>query len=141
MATRYRLLIPHDLYQAMLEQARSELPNECCGLLAGRIDAGVGLVARQFPLINSAASPSEYWSEPRSMLDAEKAMRAGELDLLAIYHSHPTSPPLPSRTDLERNFYGDAVMHLIISLQNPQPELRAWWLLADRFTEAEWRIS
>ena len=34
---------------------------------------------------------------------------AGErLDLLAVYHSHPTSEPVPSRRDVDENTYGES---------------------------------
>lgn len=141
MATRYRLIIPPALLQAVIAQARAELPNECCGLLAGHLQDSVGTVTKRLPLVNLSASPREFSSEPHSMLQAEKAMRTEKLELLAIYHSHPTSPALPSQTDLERNVHGDNMVHLIISLEWPQAEVRAWWLGEHTFEPAEWRLA
>ena len=142
MAKRYKLRIPRSIYDAMLQQARAELPNECCGQLAGMIgEDGIGHVSHQFPLVNELASPVEYQSAPFA---AEKAMRTLGIDLLAIYHSHPTSEPVPSRTDLDRNFYGemsnysDGLIHLIISLKGGRPHLRAWRLGESSYEEAEW---
>jgi proteasome lid subunit RPN8/RPN11 len=132
--------VPRGLCEAMREQARRELPNECCGVLAGRVEGGVGLVARRYPLVNEAASPTEYQSEPRGLLAAYRDMRPSGLQILAVYHSHPSSPPVPSRTDLERNWYDDAV-HLIISLQTPDCPIRAWWLSRHEFREAEWEAA
>ena len=66
-------------------------------------------------------------------------MRARGFDLLAIYHSHPVSDPVPSRTDLERNYF-DGVMHLILSLKAEEPILRGWWLGEKDYREAEWGI-
>src|SRR5438445_6194355 len=105
----------------MLAQAVAEAPNECCGLLAGTLEgegptARSGRVLRRYPLVNTAASPVEFLSEPRSMFEAVRDMRGVGLDILAIYHSHPASGPVPSRTDLERNYSPD-VMNLIISLK------------------------
>ena len=48
----FRLEVPRALYSAMLEQARAELPNECCGLLAGTVEEGVGRVVARYPLVN-----------------------------------------------------------------------------------------
>jgi proteasome lid subunit RPN8/RPN11 len=127
----------------MVKQAQAELPNECCGMLAGRIEneaAGpVGRVLRRYPLVSAAASPREYESEPRSMFAAEKARRAEGLEFLAVYHSHPASRPVPSAADLERN-YSPGVVHLIVSLQTDVPEIRGWWLDRDSYREAavEW---
>ena len=41
-------------------------------------------------------------------------MRTNGTELLAIYHSHPTSEPVPSRRDVEENTYGESVVHLIV---------------------------
>jgi proteasome lid subunit RPN8/RPN11 len=116
----------------MVAQAQTELPNECCGLLAGRVEikpcGPVGLVLRRFPLVNEKASPIEFFSEPRSLLDAHKAMRAEGLEILSIYHSHPTTRPVPSRKDVGQNFHGPEVVHLIISLKKNVPETRGWLL-------------
>src|SRR5262245_53416718 len=117
----------------MLEQARTELPNECCGLLAGRMPEGeetterMGRVVQRYPLVNAVASPREYLSDPQSMFAAFKDMREQGLDVLAVYHSHPTSPPVPSKKDLEQN-YSPEVVNFIISFASTEPEIRGWWL-------------
>lgn len=131
----FRLLLPTQILQEMIDQARAELPNECCGLLAGQLGEGVGRVQRRLPLINAAASPVEYWSDGRSLLDAHKYMDREGLELLAIYHSHPTSAPIPSKKDRERS-YDENIMALIISLQSEPPEVRAWWLTPEAHCEA-----
>jgi proteasome lid subunit RPN8/RPN11 len=131
------------LYEEMVAQARAELPNECCGLLGGVFEEAspggerIGRVARRYPLINAAANPRLFESDPRSMFEADRDMRRNKLEVLAVYHSHPTSAPLPSKTDLERN-YSPAVVNLIISLQGAEPAMRGWWLTEHDFREAEW---
>jgi proteasome lid subunit RPN8/RPN11 len=120
----------------MVAHARSALPNECCGLLAGTAD---GRVLRRYPLDNAAASPTQYLSEPRSMLAAMKDMRSQSIDVLAVYHSHPTSEPVPSKTDLELN-YSSQVVNFIISLKDGEARLRGWWLDDASYHEAEWDL-
>ncbi len=144
MSTPFRLQVPRQIYEEMLAQAVAELPNECCGLLAGRIEGEktaqprIGRVVRRYALINEAASPREYLSEPRSLLAADRDMRRLGLDILAIYHSHPTSEPVPSPTDLERSYYGPGVVNLIISLKTGEPRVRGWWLTETDYREAKW---
>jgi proteasome lid subunit RPN8/RPN11 len=133
------LLLPRHLYTEMVQHAQTELPNECCGVLAGVREGDVLRVLARHPLINAAASPIEYLSEPRSMFDAVKAMRTEGHEILAIYHSHPTSEPIPSKTDLGRNYSPD-VVNFIISLAGPEPVVRGWWLTDARFAEAAWEI-
>ncbi|HTK77527.1 MAG TPA: Mov34/MPN/PAD-1 family protein [Gemmataceae bacterium] len=134
-----RLLIPRPILAAMLAQAAAERPNECCGLLGGSPSPdGRSLYARSVhPLVNAAGSPTDYESEPRSMFDAMRELRRAALDVVAVYHSHPSSPPFPSRKDLALS-WGDRVVNLIISLQSAQPEVRAWRLTATDYREADW---
>jgi proteasome lid subunit RPN8/RPN11 len=121
----------------MIAHAQAELPNECCGLLAGRRlsmagDSAQIVVEHRYELINKLKSATEYESEGASLIAATKDMRHRGLEIVGIYHSHPASPPVPSKKDLERNFYGDSVIHFIVSLARTAPELRGWWLLDAR---------
>jgi proteasome lid subunit RPN8/RPN11 len=129
----------------MIAQALAEFPNECCGLFAGTIGTdGIARAERRYPLVNELASPTEYLSEPRSMLAASKDMRKHAIDILALYHSHPSSDPIPSRKDRERNeearpLLGD-LMHLIVGLRESVPQVSAWWLSSDAHREADWEV-
>ena len=142
-----RLLLPRQLYNEMLAQAVVELPNECCGLLAGRMEEQPGTqqavwrVLRRYPLVNKAASPVEYLADDRSLFDAYRDMRKLELAVLAVYHSHPTSEPVPSRKDRER-YYPDLmgeVVHFIVSLRDHEPQVRGWWLSKSGHCDADWQ--
>lgn len=136
-----RLLVPRPLLDAVLAHARAELPNECCGLLAGEIADGVGRVTQHFAVGNDLASPTEYATNARDMLAAMKAMRAAGTVELAVYHSHPTSTPVPSRKDLDRNFWGETAVHVIVGLAGDEPDVRAWWLTDVGYRPAEWVIG
>lgn len=74
------------------------------------------------------------------MLAAHKTMRATGTEVLAVYHSHPTSDPIPSRRDRERN-YSEQIVNLIVGLKGAVPEVRTWWLTADDAGEAEYVIE
>jgi len=145
----FRLLVPRSLLEGLIAQAVAERPNECCGLLAGVREEGkmgegsaatIGRVLRRYPLVNALASPREFLSDGRSMLDADKDMRLRGLDLLAVYHSHPTSHAVPSRTDLARHGMEEVVC-LIVSLAADPPTVRGWWLSEANYQEAEWDIK
>jgi [CysO sulfur-carrier protein]-S-L-cysteine hydrolase len=97
-------------------------------------------VTMHLPLVNALASPTEYESEPQSLFAAHKAMRVAGVDVLAVYHSHPTSDPIPSRRDRERS-YDERVVHLIIGLGGAEPEVRGWRLRADVAIETAWQIE
>jgi proteasome lid subunit RPN8/RPN11 len=140
-STLCRLIVPRLILTEMLAQAEAERPLECCGLLAGTVaEDGTGLVQVRYPLINAAASPVEYLSDGRSMFEACRDMRRRGLDVLAVYHSHPTSPPVPSKKDLAMNYNPD-VVNFIVSLTTAPPTVRGWWLTAEGYREAEWSVE
>ncbi len=124
------LEIPAAIFDSMIEHARSEMPIECCGLLAGR----AGTVERRFPLRNTLASPVAYLADVEELFTAFREMHRCSDELIAIYHSHPTSEARPSRVDLAENFYGE-IPRVIISLAGPEPSVRAFRLYADHFDE------
>lgn len=135
----FRLIVPREVLEGMLEQALAERPRECCGLLAGVVEEHTLRVVRGYPLVNALQSPTEYESDPRSMFEAVRDMRQHGLEIVAVYHSHPTSAPVPSKKDLARN-YSEEVVNLIISLTTSPPEVRAWWLTETSYGEAEWEV-
>jgi [CysO sulfur-carrier protein]-S-L-cysteine hydrolase len=126
-----RLILPTELRQRVIDQALTERPNECVGLLAGRGD----IVEHAFPLINEAKSSTRFFAA-ESLFAPMRSIRDAGLDLVAIYHSHPTSPPTPSRRDIEENYYPDTV-HLIVSLLHDEPTMKAWLLSPDDAREVE----
>jgi proteasome lid subunit RPN8/RPN11 len=136
-----RLVIPDALLAGLIAHARAEAPNECCGLLAGRTVDGVGLTTERIPIANDLSSPTRYETNARDLFVAFRRLRALDLQLLAVYHSHPASEPVPSRRDVEENTYGETAVHLIVGLAGPEPEVRAWWLTDSGYREAEWAVA
>jgi len=124
------LELAESVWSAMLEHARDTMPEECCGLLAGSGRRATVI----YPLENADHSPWRYSAEPRGLIAAFRDMRKRGLELTAIYHSHPTAPPVPSRTDLEENYYG-LLPRVIVSLQTLPPTVRAFLLYEDRWRE------
>src|SRR5262245_53515832 len=119
----------------MLTHAQAEFPLECCGLLAGKPPPDPSPLAQTptltathyYPLRNAVASPVEFLSDAKEMFGAIRDMRHLGTEILAVFHSHPTSEPIPSRKDLERN-YSEEVMNLIVGLREGDPVMRGWWL-------------
>ena len=135
------LAVPDLLLEEVIAHAREDAPLECCGLLAGHIRDGVGIVTSRFAIENELRSPTDYLTNARGMFFAFRHMRERGLELLAIYHSHPTSAPIPSRRDIERNTYGKSVVHLIVGFVGAEPEVRGWWLTEAGNREAEWACT
>lgn len=136
-----RLVIPQSVVEEMLAHARAESPQECCGILAGIVHDRVGEVRERYPVRNDLASPIRYATNPRDLLSVSRATRLAGWDWLAVYHSHPTSAAVPSRVDLAENTYGLSMCHVIVSLADAEPTIRAWWLRERDFLETKMVIT
>lgn len=114
------------------ERARSDvvehmqrcLPCEGVGLIATSAIAPGMAAHRFYPGRNIDASPHRYTMDPVDVLAALHDMERRRMRLMAIVHSHPDTPPVPSASDLaEAKVPG--VLSLIVGL-TPVVELRAW---------------
>lgn len=117
------LLIPRPFATKLLFEAQKEPDVEVCGL----VGAVAGHATTLYPIDNISDTPaSRFLMEPKAQIQAMECMRERGEDLLAVYHSHPTTPPEPSLRDLEEIGYPEVVM-LIISLNiKGVLEMRAW---------------
>ncbi|MFP3822548.1 C40 family peptidase, partial [Bacillus sp. SIMBA_008] len=70
--------------------AAAEYPRECCGLVIAGADG-----ERYIPCRNTAATPSEHFRLPAE--DYAAAEDQGRV--LALVHSHPNAPAVPSDAD------------------------------------------
>jgi proteasome lid subunit RPN8/RPN11 len=130
------LALPVALAVELLDHARSEVPNEACGLLSG--SRSEGRATGYHPARNAEASPVIYTVHPDDLLRIMLAIDDAGDDLVAIFHSHTRSPAVPSATDRRQAFYPDA-FYLLASLSEPDapPEraLRAWRIVDGESTE------
>lgn len=122
-------------------------PEECCGVLVGRLeeegvrgDQGDGespsqgaaervQVHRVLPARNEEPDrpSSRYTIAPETVLAARREARSLGLDVVGYYHSHPDRPAEPSPTDLESAWTG--MSYLIVSVEDGQAvETRSWRL-------------
>lgn len=106
----------------MIAHAQAEMPNECCGLVAGQ----KGRIVRLYRARNAEQSPVHYNVAPKELLAIYNDIEARGWELLGIYHSHPHSEAYPSATDVRLAAWPDA-LYFIVSLRDPkQPVLRAF---------------
>ena len=94
----------------LIDQMRSHvidcLPDEACGLIGGSGIIGSLII----PITNILHSPTQFSMDPIELLRALQNLQLHNLDLLAIFHSHPSGPTFPSQTDIENFLYpGSAV--------------------------------
>jgi proteasome lid subunit RPN8/RPN11 len=87
------VVVPDEVRTELAEHAEAELPNEACGVIVLRD----GVAERYVRGRNAAASPYRFELE----VDPETWFLEDDGYELAVFHSHISSPPRPSRTDVE----------------------------------------
>lgn len=107
----------------MLDHLLGCLPAEGCGLLGGL----PGQLRAQLVLLvpNALNSPLRFRMDPTEQLKAFYALEEQGLELLAVFHSHPTGPNHPSPTDLAEFAY-PGVLYLIWSPADGAWQCRAY---------------
>jgi proteasome lid subunit RPN8/RPN11 len=116
--------IKKNILSQMIQHAERESPLECCGLLSGESE----VINAIHPMTNRLESSVRFEIEPVELFQFFKNLRKSGKAHLGIYHSHPSSDPHPSPTDIEESFYPDC-SYFIVSLKNPRsPEVRAFQL-------------
>ena len=129
----FSVALPRSIADAIVAQAREELPNEACGLVIGSAPAVAGGVAVRYEACrNAAASPVRYTIDSDDLIRLAIATDDADEVFWGIVHSHVASPAVPSPTDIGLAYYPEA-LHLLVSLARDQadlvtgrPSLRAW---------------
>jgi proteasome lid subunit RPN8/RPN11 len=81
---------------AMLAAAGAAHPREACGILLGK--RGRITAARQTR--NVHPQPETHFEiDPQALIEAHRAARDGNPQVIGYFHSHPTGEPVPSATD------------------------------------------
>lgn len=113
-------------------EARRAAPRECCGLLLGTGDR----IDKAAPTANVSPEPEmRFEIEPGALFAAHKAARAGGLQLLGYFHSHPAGHPVPSATDCEHST-GDLRIWAIVAAG----EVAFWRDSGNGFEPLPWRL-
>lgn len=110
------MVVPKSIRAELEKHARAEEPNEACGLVAFRDGVAERYVAGR----NAAASPYRFELD----VDPETWFLEDEGYELAVFHSHASSPPRPSRTDVENVGLWAGRPYLILTLRTG--ELAGW---------------
>jgi proteasome lid subunit RPN8/RPN11 len=148
-ALRLQLLPEH--LETIRTHAERTYPEECCGLLLGRVtgsektaiavwetenvwnpDRAAELLPNQSLLApgngeKGLTKARRYAIDPIELLRAQKQGRDRNLSIIGIYHSHPDRPPIPSQCD--RQNAAAPYSYLIIAVhQGKATDLRHWIL-------------
>jgi proteasome lid subunit RPN8/RPN11 len=126
--------IARGLIDEIVEHARADAPNECCGMIAGT-DAEA---TRVYRARNAEESPLRYTIHPQDQLRIMLEIEERGEEIAAIYHSHTKTPPEPSQTDVNLADNWPDPLYLICSLADSErPEVRAFAIRDGRVEEAD----
>ena len=124
-------------WQIMVVHAESTYPNECCGVMLGRIDGDSKSVTIAQPLenVSPGSQAARYELRPEDLLNADREARRQNLDLIGIYHSHPDCDAYFSETDLKNScpWYS----FVVLSVQGGKFHHANSWLPNAEQTESE----
>jgi proteasome lid subunit RPN8/RPN11 len=130
------LLLPTAQARQLDSWARRGFPSEACGLLVGSTTDAADRVQRVEPARNlEAEQPGERFTlAPEDWMRIETRARGQGLQVLGVWHSHPSTPAVPSERDLASAWEGIAYLITPTEAGNPGPH-RAWRLAGGVFVE------
>jgi proteasome lid subunit RPN8/RPN11 len=131
----HTLSLTNEQIQQMIAHVDSHAPLEACGLLAGRGSS----VESVLMVSNQAQSSVRYVMDPIEQLNAFEWIDSQGLDLIGIFHSHPTGPETVSATDIAESAYD--VVQVILALANGIWHPRGFWIENNSYREVTLQIG
>ena len=116
--------ISESIQQQLINHAKQELPNECCGYITG-ID---NICLTVYEMMNVDASPVHFSFDPKEQFSVIKDARKNGQKPLVVYHSHPESEARLSNEDL-RLLTDPDMVYVIISLDQDVPDIKAYQIV------------
>lgn len=113
--------ISKNIIKQIIEHARKDAPVEACGYLAGNDF----LIKKIYKMTNKDNSPEHYSFILEEQFSVVKEARKEGLDLIGVYHSHPSSPARLSKEDIGLA-YDQEKIYFIISLSGNEPDFKAF---------------
>lgn len=139
--------------QLISTHAENIYPEECCGILLGKIDRFGKTVVEVIPTINAwsksesvqdldpmneiiQSKNSRYTILPQDIFRAQKRARDLCLDIIGFFHSHPDCPAIPSTCD--RDGAWEVYSYPIVSVvQGKVSNIKSWVLDCDGIFQPE----
>ncbi|MDQ0159595.1 Mov34/MPN/PAD-1 family protein [Alkalibacillus salilacus] len=127
-----QLILPQTIYNQIVEDCRNNLPYESCGLVTG-LDHRVN---KFWPLDNELKSTKRYFVSKQSLEAVMNEITQSGEQVLAIYHTHPVTAPVPSSFDL-KNHPDHSVYMMIISFKLESPMCKLYSVENNRYLECD----
>ncbi|QTM97997.1 hypothetical protein ERJ70_00850 [Sediminibacillus dalangtanensis] len=119
------IYLPAYIEKKMIQHTRECLPYETCGLLSGTTNH----ISSIWELESEIKHRYRYFVSKETVNKTMEAVQSRHEQVLAIYHSHPTAQPVPSKEDILHHPEPQICM-LIVSLQ-AEPVIWQGYTIAD----------
>jgi proteasome lid subunit RPN8/RPN11 len=119
---------------AIRAHGQQSFPNECCGLLLGKIVNGVKVLVETIPIANAReteAQRNRYLISSDERFRAERYGRSRGISVIGCYHSHPNAPARPSEFDRDHAPFPVESFMIVSVCEGEAQELTSWVLSED----------
>jgi len=121
-----------EIEKSIREFGEQEYPNECCGLLFGKINSDKSKEITEILPISNAQNEENRYNRflitPKDMIKGELYARKHNVDIIGFYHSHPDHPAKPSQFDLDHAW--PVYSYIITSVIKGKADFMTSWLLS-----------
>ena len=128
-----------EIEKSIREFGEQEYPNECCGLLFGKINSDKSKEITEILPISNAQNEENRYNRflitPKDMIKGELYARKHNVDIIGFYHSHPDHPAKPSQFDLDHAW--PVYSYIITSVINGKADVMTSWLLSSNRAKFE----
>ncbi|WP_246096902.1 Mov34/MPN/PAD-1 family protein [Psychrobacillus soli] len=131
-----QVIISEFLIKEVIDHARNQLPYESCGLLAGTD----GKVNSFWVLENELKSDRRFFVSKTEVAKTLEQIAERKENVIAIYHSHPTTAAIPSSYDMI-NHPDSTIKMLIVSFKSEPPEAKCYHILHRTYLECPFLIE
>ena len=123
--------------EEMIAHVDALAPLEACGLLAGKNSRAEKVLT----VTNQAHSKVRYVMDPIEQLHAFEWIETNGLELIGIFHSHPTGPEMISPTDIAEAYY--QVVYVILSRLDAHASwhARGFWVKDGKYSEIGLKVE
>jgi [CysO sulfur-carrier protein]-S-L-cysteine hydrolase len=136
------LTIDRTTYASIVAHARTDHPDEACGIVAGPV--GSDRPERFVPMVNAARSPTFYEFGSADLLALYQDLDVRDEEPVIVYHSHTATEAYPSRTDI--SYASEPAAHYVLVSTREGPdeeapvEFRSFHIVDGVVTEEDVRV-
>lgn len=113
----------------IIAHAKRDVPMEACGYLAAR----EGVICSHFEMTNVDRSHDHYTLDPKEQFTIMKEARKQNIEVCAVYHSHPATPARPSAEDIKLA-YDPTISYVIVSLLDQKETMKSFRIKNNQVT-------